>query len=124
VAQAQLAIAEDRPQEALDYFEQSFQFLPAYYLPHYLFGAGSLARLHESLGSSQAAIETLEFARLRRDWSIFEPGGTFLWMRNQVYLRELYLKAGRMADAERVSDELRGLLRLADPDFPTLLSLD
>jgi tetratricopeptide (TPR) repeat protein len=124
VAQAQLAIAEDRPQEALDYFEQSFQFLPAYYLPHYLFGAGSLARLHESLGSSQAAIETLEFARLRRDWSIFEPGGTFLWMRNQVYLRELYLKAGRMADAERVSDELRGLLRLADPDFPSLLSLD
>jgi hypothetical protein len=45
-------------------------------------------------------------------------------MRNQVYLRELYLKAGRMADAERVSDELRGLLRLADPDFPSLLSLD
>jgi tetratricopeptide (TPR) repeat protein len=123
-ALAQLAIAEDRPQEAIGYFEQSFQFLPAFYLPHYLFGAGSQARLHESLDSPRAAIETLEFARLRRDFSIFEPGATYLWMRNQVYLRELYLKAGRMADAERVADELRGLLRLADPDFPTLESLD
>lgn len=123
-ALAQLAIAEDRPEEAIDYFKQSFQFLPAFYLPHYLFGANSLARLHESLDSSGAAIEALEFARLRRDWSIFEPGATYLWMRNQVYLRELYLKAGRTADAERVAAELRELLRLADPDFPALVSLD
>jgi hypothetical protein len=51
---------------------------------HDLSGGGSLARLHQSLSSGRVAIEPLEFTRTRRDWSIFEPGATYLWMCNQM----------------------------------------
>ncbi|MDX1571202.1 MAG: hypothetical protein R3200_12020, partial [Xanthomonadales bacterium] len=110
-ALGQLAVAEGRAEEAIEHFERAFHLLPAYWLPDYLFGAHTLARVHESQGSIDEAIASLEFARVRRDWSIFESA-TYLWMRNQVYLRALYQKAGREVEAEEVEADLRELLRL------------
>ena len=56
-----------------------------------------------------AAIETLESTAVEKNWSIFEPGATYMWQRNQRLLAELYLQTGREAQASKVLDDLSAM---------------
>lgn len=44
-------------------------------------------------------------------------------MRTELHLADLYRKMDRVADAEKVEGELRGMLVYADSDHPILLAL-
>ena len=66
------------------------------------------------------AIDTLESGAIEKDWSIFEPGATFQWMRNRLFLMDLLEQQGRLDEAEAVASELRTLYSAADENHPVL----
>jgi tetratricopeptide (TPR) repeat protein len=84
----------------------------------------SQSRAYAELGQYAEAIETLETVARQKPLTIFEPGATWMWQRNQLYLHELYLQAGRPDSAARVEAELREVLQLADADHPFLQALE
>ncbi|MDX1461270.1 MAG: hypothetical protein R3348_09470, partial [Xanthomonadales bacterium] len=90
----------------------------------YLFWVHTVAEAYEGMGEAGKAIETLELAALQKPLTIFETAGTFFWQRNQLYLRDLYLRSGQGAAAERVEAELRDTLRLANADHPFMARLN
>lgn len=78
-----------------------------------------LAEAHAANGRLDRAIETLEMISTRRAHLVsgrYTPAWEYLRLRN--LLSELYRRAGRAADAERVDAELRRLLAVADDDHP------
>lgn len=123
LALGQAAFAEGRHESVVSMHDR-VAFLNVAQKWAYLFWMHTLAQAHEQLGDVGAAIETLESAALQKPLTIFETAGTFFWQRNQLYLHELYLRNGRVADAQRVEAELRDMLRLADADHPFLVELD
>ncbi len=120
----QIALSEGRLEDAVELLDQDAPFLNISYKWAHLFAMHSLARAYEKLGSRDKAIETLDRVRRQKPLSVFETAGTYMWQRNQVYLRELYLRAGQTAAAAEAERELTDVLRLADPDHPFLLALE
>jgi hypothetical protein len=82
-----------------------------------------LARAYLGLEQIERALATLESTRAQGPLTVFEPGATWFWMRNQVLLHKLYIEAGRTAEAASVAEELTSMLRLADPEHPFLSAL-
>ena len=80
----------------------------------------SLAQAYEQKGEINNAIKVLELASLQKPITIFETGATYMWQRNQFYLRRLYLSEGQGGAAQRVQEELQQVLLIADPGHPLL----
>jgi len=120
LAHAQAALAEGNLVEAIPLLENDVKFLNITYKWAHIFSQHSLAKAYEQQGDLNKAIETLEKSARQKPMSIFELGGVYMWQRNQFYLQRLYQANGQSAAANRVQQELRETLRLADPDHPFL----
>jgi len=91
---------------------------PRYYVLEHL----ALGR--RGLGDMAGAIRELERAGDRRAEAITADGwGVRSWLRCRVLLGELYREAGRIADSERIAQEVRALRAVGDPGDPLLVRL-
>jgi tetratricopeptide (TPR) repeat protein len=109
LARGELAIARNDPETAISQIERSLVSFSPHSLTHSIFALNSLARAHMMAGDLESAVLALESSRGERDWSIFEPGATWLWTRNQRLLIDLYIQTGRTEDADQVTAELQQL---------------
>ena len=80
----------------------------------------ALAVSRRGVGDLAGAIRGLERATDRRARAVTEQDGwnVFAWLKCRMRLAELYREAGRHAEADRVCDEVRALLAVADADHP------
>jgi tetratricopeptide (TPR) repeat protein len=120
LAHGQSALAEGNLQEAISLLDRDVNFLCITSKWAYFFAKHSLASAYERQGDLQSAIATLEQVAAQKPLSIFEMGGAYLWQRNRYYLQRLYQANGEAVAAQRVQQELREMLRLADPGHPFL----
>lgn len=118
LALGELAIANDNSSEAVEFLNRGLVLLKHRTTAHYLFGLNALARAQLNLQDINSAIETLKSGSIERDWSIFEPGATFMWIRNRLLLMDLLAQQGRLDEAGEVAGELRTLYSVADEDHP------
>ena len=124
LVRGQIALSEGRLEEAISLLGEDTFLLNITHKPAHLFAMHSLAQAYEGLGDNKRAIETLEMARLQKPLTIYELGATWMWLRNQVLLRELYVKIGQSTATADIEAELRDILQLADDDHPFLLALE
>jgi tetratricopeptide (TPR) repeat protein len=124
LARGQIALSEGRLEEAINLLGEDNFLLNISNKATHLFAMHSLAQAYEGLGDNQQAIETLEMVRLQKPLMIYEFGGVWMWLRNQVYLRQLYLNTERSREAAETETELREVLRVADADHPFLMALE
>jgi tetratricopeptide (TPR) repeat protein len=120
----QVALTEGRLEDAVRFLDDDSYLLNISNKPAHMFAMHALAEAYEGLGETDKAIETLEMARLQKLLTIYEFGGAWMWLRNQVLLYELYNVVGRTAAASDVAAELRDVLQLADRDHPFLMALE
>ncbi len=120
LARGQLALAEGRLQDAVSLLSTDTMILNISAKYPHLFAMHSLAQAYERLGEPAQSIETLETASLQKPLTIYYTAGTWMWLRNQYYLQQLYTKTGQPEAAARVQDELREVLQLADSGHPFL----
>ena len=113
----QLRVEEGRYAEGLAMLERlkPDPMGPRYYVVEHI------AMARRALGDSEAAIRGLEHAGDTRAEAVTHEGWqVYGWLRCRVLLAEMYRDAGRDADAERVAQDVRNLLRLADDGNPLL----
>jgi tetratricopeptide (TPR) repeat protein len=120
LALGELALAKNQPETAIEHFEYGIELLNNFTLAHYLFALNSLARAHQLNNDLPGAIDTLERGTVELPWSIFEPGATYQWMRNQKLLSEILTETGNAGLATEKIAELNRLLTLSDPQHPLL----
>ncbi|HVS03497.1 MAG TPA: hypothetical protein VMT16_12060, partial [Thermoanaerobaculia bacterium] len=129
----EIELAEGRPGEAArllereafgswdDYRLQETAWIE-WYGSSYFLGAQALAIAYRRLGRDEDALSVLERAVAERARSY--PNGTELWLDTQLRLARLHRELGNAAEAERLENELRDLMRLADPDFWLVRALE
>jgi serine/threonine-protein kinase len=79
----------------------------------------TLARLEVMEGRLHAAIRILEEASLDRVRAcVFPQGNGYLWLQIRADLARLYARVERSQDAQRVAEQVRRLLAVADADHP------
>jgi tetratricopeptide (TPR) repeat protein len=119
-----LAFAEKRYEEAIELLSTDRELLFFSALHAHQLAMHTLARAQLAMGQTEEAISILDFGRPHKPLTIATPGATFLWLRNQVLLFEIYRNEGKYAEAESVAKKLREMLRDSDPGHPFLLALD
>ena len=124
LVRGQAALAEGRLEDAVNLLGDDPFLLNISDKSAHLFAMHSLAQAYQGLGETERAIETLEMARLQKPMAIFELGGIWMWLRNQVLLHGLYRKSEQTMAAAEVEAELREVLKMADEDHPFLLALE
>ncbi len=124
LAMGELALARNQADAAIEHLEYGIELLSAFSLAHYLFALNSLARAHIFNNDLDRSIEILERGSVELPWSIFEPGATYQWMKNQKLLISLFEKAGKQVGAKEKMAELERLLELADSNYPLLQGTD
>ena len=124
LAMGELALARNQADAAIEHLEYGIELLSAFSLAHYLFALNSLARAHILNNDPDRSIEILERGSVELPWSIFEPGATYQWMKNQKLLISLFEKAGKQVGAKEKMAELERLLELADSNYPLLQGTD
>ena len=90
--------------------------------PPFFFGSVALADAWQKKGNLDQAISVLERATQNRH-GMFPYSGPF-WMDAYFRLAKLYHQCGRDSEAQEIEDELRRLLKLADPDHYMLRELE
>lgn len=112
---AELALAEGRPEEAVELFEG--QLLQDWYDVQwgYFVSLQGLAMAYEQLGQREDAVDTLEKSAAEKHRA--HPFGKELWMANQVELARLYREQGWLDEADQIAEELAVLMAAADADF-------
>jgi|GEM_PF-724344 len=120
LAMGELAIANNSPEEAIEFLNHGLTHLKHRTIVHYLFGLNALARAHMMMDQTSLAIKTLASGKVEKDWTIFDPGATDQWIRNQLFLMDLYRQQKMIKEAQAVADELRDLYSVADEDHPAL----
>ena len=120
LVRGQIALSEGRLEDAVTLLGEDTILLNISHRSEHLFAMHSLAQAHKGLGDVDRAIEILETARLQKPLAIYELAGAWMWLRNQVLLRELYMETGRSSAAADIEAELRDVLQLADDDHPFL----
>lgn len=123
LAEGWLALSEGRYQEAVDRLGADPFYLNFSARHADQLGMHGLARAYLGLEQIERALATLESTRAQGPLTVFEPGATWFWMRNQVLLHKLYIEAGRTAEAVSVAEELTRMLRLGDSEHPFLSAL-
>jgi tetratricopeptide (TPR) repeat protein len=118
MAEGELAFAEERCDDAVALLGESVPNARYLSKRHYLFGANTLAMASACAGRLDDAIEILEQARREKQWSIFEYAATYLWFRNQLYLRDLYVSMDKPANADAIDMEIDEMLVIAQQGFP------
>jgi tetratricopeptide (TPR) repeat protein len=108
-----MALQEGHTTEAASFFQQSFDQRRG----NTAATAEGLSIALERSGDFLKAAEALEKASPER---VEDPCG---WLWNQARLAWLYRKLERTRDAQRIEDQLRKLLAVADPDHPILRQL-
>jgi hypothetical protein len=73
-------------------------------------------------GNLEGAIGALELASRHKRKAVSVMNGVY-WERNQILLSGLYRKAGLIADAQSLEEELKKSLAVADHDHPILIAL-
>jgi tetratricopeptide (TPR) repeat protein len=117
MAHGQIAFAEGRYQEALDYLAEDFYLhISARHAQQLLIN--TRARAHLALGQLDQAVEDLESSRKQKLGVILARGSVWFWQRNLYDLANLYDSIGETRKAENVRAELAATLRLADSDHP------
>jgi hypothetical protein len=90
-------------------------------------GSETLARTYEKQGHRDAALRVLLQAhesKGRADTCLVnKPMIGAFWLRTELQLADLYRAMGRVAEAEKIEDELRKMLIYADADHPLLVQL-
>ncbi len=124
LAMGHVAIAKGRWSDAARLLGDDIYLFSISNLPEYLFATHTLARAQWEMGDTEAALQALELAARQKPMTIYDLGGTWMWLRNQVLLHEMYRQQGMEPEANRVAAELRAVLALADADHPFLRSLD
>jgi len=124
LARGQVALSEGRFGDAATLLSTDSMMLDGTSKLGYLFAMNSLAHAQQGLKEDGKAIATLEKARLQKLLSIFDPGATWMWLRNEVYLASLYRETGRNQAAAQIESELRAVLQVADSDHPFMAQLD
>ena len=120
LAMGELAIANNQPEKAIEFLNHGLTLFKHRTITHYLFALNALARAQIMLDQTSLAIETLESGIIEKNWTIFEPGATDQWIRNQLFLMGLYEQQEMMDKAKAVADELEDLYSVADEDHPAL----
>jgi tetratricopeptide (TPR) repeat protein len=90
--------------------------------PPFFYGAVALAEGWRKKGNLEQAISVLERATRQRH-GMYPYSGPF-WMDAYFRLAKLYREYGRDSEAQEIEDELRTLLKLADPDHYILQELE
>jgi tetratricopeptide (TPR) repeat protein len=116
LALGELALARNQAKIAIANFENCIELFNVYSLAHYLFALNSLAHAHILNNDLPSAIKILERGSVELPWSIFEPGATYQWMRNQKLLSKILSKAGNAELAAEKIAEVERLLTLSDSD--------
>lgn len=111
LAKGELALTLGKSDIAVDELTYGLHLLNVFSIAHYLFGKNALARAHIQNGDLPGAIETLESTVVEKPWTIFEPGATYLWMRNQKFLARLYGQSGDKEKAAEIKTELMAMLQ-------------
>jgi hypothetical protein len=104
-------------QQGWERYRNSAWIPPMFYL-----SSESLAQLLVERGDISGAIQTLEFPK--RYHQAIDLATAAYWLRNRLQLSTLYRRAGRLQDANKVEEELRVLLAVADPDHPIRKALE
>jgi tetratricopeptide (TPR) repeat protein len=120
----EVALVEGRCEDAIDILEASVSNIRFKSKRHYLYGSMALAKAQTCAGLMEDAVETLEQARREKQWSIFEYAATYLWFRNQLYLRDLYEKLDKPVNSDAIVKEIDEMLVIAEPGFPIRDLLD
>jgi tetratricopeptide (TPR) repeat protein len=121
-ARGEVALASHRPAEAVPHLQYVFSFRPQDTTDRPYTGL-SLAKAYVSLGHPEKAIELLEAVESA---PVFNERPVFLNLDTyepRLYLAALYRKAGRSAAAERIEEQIRKYLAIADPDYPLAMKL-
>ncbi|HUP42087.1 MAG TPA: tetratricopeptide repeat protein, partial [Thermoanaerobaculia bacterium] len=129
----EIELAEGRPGEAARLLEREafgswndYRLLETawieWYGSSYFLAAQALAIAYRRLGRDEDALSVLERAVAERARSY--PNGTELWLDTQLRLARLHRELGNAAEAERLENELRDLMRQADPDFWLVRALE
>jgi len=120
LAMGELAIANNQPEKAIEFLNHGLTLFKHRTITHYLFALNALARAQMMLEQTSLAIETLESGIIEKNWTIFDPGATDQWIRNQLFLMDLYEQQEMMDEAKAVADELENLYSVADAGHPAL----
>jgi tetratricopeptide (TPR) repeat protein len=122
----QIALIEGRMNDGLHHLQKAAgDPATGQMRPWVLRASIALADLLHRRGDRAGAIKTLERVSQVPRWqtgSVWVNG--FSWVRMRAALAALYRDTGRIADAERVENELRPLLAAADPDHPVKMQLE
>lgn len=120
----ELALAQGKRAEAIRLLEEGNLLLQQSGSAGYFLATESLADALQQKGDMDRALDVLQVAAQQnvRTFVMPRPAGYF-WLRTAAKLARFYRMAGRVADAEKIETELRGLLAFADPDHAILVSL-
>ena len=122
-AQGELALAEGRIAEAIPLLQDGAGGLRSFRLASVFFLAcEALARALDATGKTEAALGVLEDASDQKPRAFL--GKAYGWMDMRLQLAQLLRKSGREREAREVEDDLRSLLRYADPDFRFVQQLE
>jgi DNA-binding winged helix-turn-helix (wHTH) protein/tetratricopeptide (TPR) repeat protein len=119
--QGELALARGKPIVGISLLETALQGIPRSRTFTYFLSSEALARAWDREGHLDEAIGALERASAEQSRVDIIHG--FAWMRIECELAQLYRRANRPLDAQRVERHLQRLLVYADSDFPTLTRL-
>jgi tetratricopeptide (TPR) repeat protein len=123
-ARGELAMARGRTAEAIAQLRESQRKTRYLGNASFLLGMETLASALDRRGDLDGAIGVLELgSKQKRQVAFHWVSNGFLWERNQLLLAQLYRKARRTADAQRIEGDLLKLLAVADADHPILLEL-
>ena len=123
LAEGELALAENRTEDAIGLLEQGLEALRPTGHPIFFQGAEGLARALEKKGSLPQARRVLQDAAQQKRRTL-DPKAKADWLPVQAHLARVSRQLGLEDEARQIEDELRRLLAHADPDFAILRQLE
>ncbi len=125
VVWGELAMSRGQTRKGVALLEKGLEAIHPFRIGAFYLGSETLAQAYEKQGNLDAALRVLQRAADAKGKDCPSIGLTagHWWLREELQLADLYRKMGRVAEAEKVEDELRKMLIYADPDHPILREL-
>jgi len=126
LVRGEIALHEGRFEDAVKVLQAEFDDRSSKYRFSVQWIADGLVTALEQTGDSQKALEVLRLTSTTRMWATPLSISAYqnFWLRDQARLSAYYHRLGRQAEAQKVDDQLRKLLAVADSDHPILRQLN
>lgn len=116
LGRGKLALARHRPEEAIRHLQARLDIPEPRGTIPWTETVIALARALSQTGDTARAIDVLEDASRNRDE--YWPAATHMWLTVRDQLMQLYRRASRHDEADRVGAQLMAVLAVADEDHP------